>query len=154
VTAYKEKKINQEDLEKIFTDMEESSAFIALSFYGIENDYLEGTDLSPKEIEQGKRSFQRAVRGLHEGKITEKDFLAALPEEEEIDIEQFNNKNINERVRQVANKKAQGSPDDDLRLTLVKLKNLADNARIPDEPFELHIGAEVKKLVDKHLAGK
>jgi hypothetical protein len=31
---------------------------------------------------------------------------------------------------------------------------MADNARIPDEPFQLDIGDEVKKLVDKLLDSK
>jgi hypothetical protein len=31
---------------------------------------------------------------------------------------------------------------------------MADNAGIPNEPFQLDIGDEVKKLVDRALAGK
>ena len=37
---------------------------------------------------------------------------------------------------------------------LADLKKLADDAEIPDEPFTIDIGDEVKKAVDEMLAGK
>jgi hypothetical protein len=44
--------------------------------------------------------------------------------------------------------------DDDLRELVTKLKVMADNAQFPNEPFQLDIGDEVKKLVDRALEGK
>jgi len=155
VTAYKERKINQADLERVFTELQDSPALAALTLYGIEHEYLEGSDLSKDEIEQGRRTFQRAVRAVYEGKISPDAFYAALPDEEaELSTDDAQHKTLQERVRLAANKAAEGSPDDDLRFMLTKLKVMADNAGIPNEPFELHIGQEVKKLVDKALAGK
>src|SRR5262245_26188378 len=155
VTAYKERKINQADLERVFTELQDSPALAALTLYGIENEYLNGTNLTKQEIEQGHRTFQRVLRAVYEGKISEDAFFTALPDDEaEMSTEDIDNKSVQERVRLAANKAAESSPDDDLRLTLAKLKVMADNAGIPDEPFQLHIGAEVKKFVDKALEGK
>jgi len=44
--------------------------------------------------------------------------------------------------------------DESMDNTLAKLKVIVENASIPDEPFQLDIGDEVKKLVDRALAGK
>jgi hypothetical protein len=142
VAAYKEGKLKQSDLDRIFADLEDSSAMKALVLYGIEDEFLTDTTLSDKEIEQGRRAFQRALRAVYEGKISDDDFFAVLPDEEE------------EPVRLASTKPAETNADDDLRETIVKLKVIADNAGIPDEPFQLNVGEEVKKLVDRALAGK
>ena len=63
-------------------------------------------------------------------------------------------KKVQDRVRLASNHAADNSGDDDLRLSLAKLKAIADSTGIPDEPFKIKIGTEVKKLVDKALAGK
>src|SRR5262245_23857627 len=157
VTAYKERKINQDDLERVFTELQDSPALAALTLYGIEETYLNGTDLSKQEVENGRRTFQRVLRAVYEGKVSIDQFYAALPndEGEEMTIEEPGKaKTAQDRLRLASNKKAEASPDDDLRLALTKLKVIADNAGIPDEPFQIKIGAEVKKLVDKALAGK
>jgi len=142
VTAYKEHKINQADLQRVFEELQDSPPVKALALYGIEDQYLEGTELKPTEIEQGRRTFQRILRGIYEGKVSEDDFFNALPDEDE------------DQIRPAANKPAENSYDDDLRLSLARLKVIADNAGIPDEPFELKLSQEVKKIVDKALEGK
>jgi hypothetical protein len=154
VKAYKDRKITQADLEQIFTELQDSPALLALELYGIEENYLAETNLSKQEIEKGRRTFQRVLRGVYEGKITEDDFFAALPEDgAELSSEEAKGKTVQEQIR-LASNKAEESFDDDLRLTLTKLKVLADNARIPDEAYQLDIGDAVKKLVDQALAGK
>ena len=143
VTAYKERKIDQADLERVLNDLQDSPALKALALYGIEDEFLTGTSLTDKEIQQGRLTFQRALRGVYEGKISDETFYDLLPG---FDIDE---------VRLAANNNAADEPnDDDLRETLVKLKVLADNANIPNEPFQLDIGDAVKKLVDQALAGK
>ena len=86
--------------------------------------------------------FQRALRGVYEGKIKGDDFWEVLPFEDDED------------VRPVSTKPVEKDEDEVVREMLVKLKTMADKARIPDEPFEMNIAAEVKKLVDKALEGK
>jgi hypothetical protein len=142
VTAYKEHKINQADLQRVFEELQDSPPLKALALFGIEDAYLDGTNLTAKEVEQGRRTFQRALRAVYEGKISDEDFYAALPADED------------DQIRLASNKPAENSSDDDLRLSLAKLKVMADNAGIPDEPFQLHLSQEVKKIVDRALDGK
>ena len=42
----------------------------------------------------------------------------------------------------------------EIRQMLANLKKLADDAGIPDEGFQVDVGDEVKKVVDKALEGK
>lgn len=144
VTAYKEKKIDQTDLERVMTELQDAPALKALALYGIENEFLHGSNLPPDELEQAHRTFERALRGVYEGKINDEVFYAALPDDDD------------QQVRLAANNPAEQASveDDNLRELLVKLKVMSDNAKIPDEPFQLDIGDEVKKLVDRALEGK
>ena len=59
VNAYKERKINQADLERVFTELQDSPALKALALYGIDDEFLTGTSLTEQEVEQGRRTFQR-----------------------------------------------------------------------------------------------
>jgi hypothetical protein len=140
VTAYKEKKIDQSDLERFLTQLDESPAITALGLYGIEEDYLDGSVLSDAEMEQGRRTFQRVLRGVYEGKISDEAFFNVLGE-------------LEDPVRPASTNAAEAN-EDEMKLMLVKLKALADNEAIPDEPFQLKISGEVKKLVDQALEGK
>jgi hypothetical protein len=142
VAAYKEKKIDQADLERIFTDLQDSPALKALALYGIDDEFLTGTSLTKQETEQGRLTFQRAVRGVYEGKISDETVYNLLPGFEADDV-RLASTNANENAN-----------DDDLRESLAKLKILADNADIPSEPFQLDIGDAVKALVDRALEGK
>jgi hypothetical protein len=144
VTAYKEKKIDQSDLERVMTELEDSPALRALALYGIENEFLEGVDLPPAELAQARQTFGRALRGVYEGKINDEVFYAALPGYDEEPV-RLASTNANE---------PETTEEDDVRELVAKLKVMADNAGIPNEPFQLDIGDEVKKLVDRALEGK
>ena len=145
VTAYKEKRIDQSDLERVMTELQDAPALKALALYGIEDEFLKDIDLTPAELQQARRTFERALRGVYEGKINDEVFYAALPGYEE-----------DEPIRLAANNPAEQPTNegDDVRELLIKLKVMADNAGIPDEPFQLDIGDEVKKLVDRALEDK
>jgi hypothetical protein len=142
VVAYKEGKLTQADLERVMTDLEDAPALKALALYGIENEFLEGSNLNEQELAEARKTFNRVLRGVHEGKISDDAFWNVLPDEVDVKVN-LASTNANEDAY-----------DDELRLTIAKLKVLADNARISDEPFKLDIGDEVKKLVDQALAGK
>jgi len=155
--AYKERKINQADLERVLTELQDSPAMTALALYGIDQAYLEGAELPEAEIAAGRRTFQRVLRGVYEGKISEDNLYALLPQEDfamHIEEDNGNGKLNQEDITLVGNVAGDEVSPDELRLTLAKLKVAADNAQIPDEPFQLDIGDEVKKLVDRALAGK
>jgi hypothetical protein len=140
VAAYKERKINQADLERVMTELQDAPALKALTLYGIEDEFLEGSSLTGQELEQARLTFQRALRAVYEGKLSDETFYNTLPGD-------FDD------VRLASTDEPQNA-DDDLRECLAKLKVIADNADIPNEPFQLDIGDEVKKLVDRALQGK
>lgn len=157
VTAYKERKINQADLQKALHELGEAPAMKVLVLYGLDEAYLTGSELSDDEIASGRRSFERALRGVYEGKVTHEELYAVLPLDADDRFEAAKNsasENAGEDITLVSNSEPKAATDDDIRESLVKLKLLVDNAEIPDEPFQLDIGDEVKKIVDRLLDGK
>jgi hypothetical protein len=156
VNAYKEGKIDQADLERVLTELQESPALVVISLYGMDELYFAGAELPEAEIAQGRRSYQRVLRGVYEGKIDEEAFYNALPGPG-IQPVRFDGGGDFEQLQKeltVLGGAADDMAADDLRESLIKLKVMADNAGIPDEPFELDIGDEVKKIVDRLLDGK
>jgi len=151
VNLYKERKINQQDLSRVLEELQNSPALTVISLYGIDDSYLSDTKLSEQELAQGHRAFQRVIRGIYEGKIDEDDLYGALPDFRE-DVAQASNKGP--QVRPASTTDPDKIADDDLREAITRLKVMADNAQIPDEPFQIDIGDEFKKAVDKALAGK
>jgi hypothetical protein len=157
VTAYKERKIDRADLERVLSELEQSPALTLISLYGIDEEYLAGSELPADELEQGRRTFERVLRGVYEGKIEEDDLYAALPGQKSIDMDikdEADLGKLREAITLASNEQRGPFADDDLRESLARLKVMADNVRIPDEPFQLDIGDEFKKAVDKALAGK
>lgn len=151
VNAFKARKISQEELQKIVEELQKSPVFTAIGAWGLDKIYIEPSGLSADEKEQGRRTVERAMRGLFEKKINEVDFQESLPRMEE----------------QAAMNQPPGGPprirppprndpisDEEVREMLTDLKKLADDAAIPDEPFQIDVGDEVKKVVDKALEGK
>jgi len=113
---------------------------------------LADSKLPAEEIAQGRRTFQRVIRGIYEGKIEEDALYGALPDFREPSDDDQNKANAN--VRLASTNAAEEISADDLRESIARLRVMADNAKIPDEPFQLDIGDEFKKAVDKALAGK
>lgn len=156
-TAYKEKKINQQDLERFMSDLQEAPAMQALALYGIDEVYLSESNLPDAELAAARRTFQRAIRGVLEGKISHETLFAAFPQEEPLmHVEEAggNGKLKQEDITLVGNVPGDEVSTDDLREMLARLKVTVDNAQIPDEDYQPDIGDEVKKLVDRLLEGK
>lgn len=154
VTAYKERKIDQHDLEKALNELNEAPALKVLSLYGLDDLFLTSSSLTEEEIAAGRRSYQRALRGVYEGKFSEEDLYAVLPIDADEKDGGQNGDDVGENIRLVNNNGAQAAGDDEIRESLVKLKVMADNAGIPNEAFQLDIGDEVRKVVDRLLEGK
>lgn len=154
VTAYKERKIDQHDLEKALNELNDAPAFKVLTLYGLDDAFLTSTGLTEDEIAAGRRSYQRVLRGVYEGKFSEEELYAVLPLDADENAGDQNGGNAGENIRLVNNNGSKAAGDDEIRESLVKLKLMADNAGIPNEPFQLDIGDEVKKVVDRLLEGK
>jgi len=119
----------------------------------LETAYLDPSSLPDEEKEAGRRTIQRAFRGLCEKKITPDQFQQVAPQpdyqaQSEVKVE--NGKTV---IKQQSGPRGQLT-DEEVREMLGKLKKLADDANIPDEPFTIDIGDEVKKAVDQALAEK
>ncbi|MCI0359271.1 MAG: hypothetical protein L0211_12400 [Planctomycetaceae bacterium] len=152
VAAYKEGKVKPEDLEPMMMKLEKSPAFLLMEAWGLEKAYVEPSGLPADEKEQGRRTIDRALRGLCEQKITQQEFMGVVPQRN-VDVDVDLNDNGKAVFKQGKNAQNQLT-DEEVRKMLADLKKLADDAGIPDEPFEIDIGDEVKKLVDEMLAGK
>src|SRR4029453_10255212 len=81
VAAYKQGKIKPEDLESMMKKLEKSPAFLLMQAWGLEKAYVEPSGLAADEKEQGRRTIQRAFRGLCEQKITQQQFMSVVPQQ-------------------------------------------------------------------------
>jgi hypothetical protein len=138
VNAYQAGQINEQDLERLMQEFQESPAFLLITAWGLEKMYVDPSGLPAEEKQAAQRAIQRAFRGLCEKKITQEQFSGVMPQQVGQDGQQSNQK----------------PTDDEVRKMLADLKKLADDAEIPDEPFSIDIGDEVKQAVDKGLQGK
>lgn len=144
--GFKQNKINSQELGKIMEGLTKSPLFVVLIVYGVTHDYINrpGQDADVKA--RVERTLQRIARGTAEGKIKGEDLQKPLS-----------------TISQDPNQPAQpGQPpqtkqhlsDEDLEKFLEDLKTLADEKGIPDEPYELNVGKEVKRIVDEAVPGK
>jgi hypothetical protein len=152
VEAYKKGRIKPQDLEPMMKKLETSPAFLLIQTWGLEKAYLDPSGLPAEEKEAGRRTIERAFRGLCEQKITQQQFSGVVPQQQfqSAEVKIDNGKTVVKQRRGPGNQLT----DEEVRKLLADLKKLADDANIPDEPFEIDIGDEVKKLVDEVLAGK
>ncbi len=152
VDAFKQGKIKGEDLEPVMKKLEKSPVFLMMQTWGLEKTYLDPSGLSDEEKAAGRRTIERAFRGLVEQKITQRQFTGVVPQPPpgQADVNFESGKAV------VKTSRPGGSPltDEEVRKMLADLKKLADDAEIPDEPFTVDIGDEVKKLVDEVLTGQ
>jgi len=153
VEAYKKGRIKPEDLDPMMKKLQTSPAFLLIEAWGLEKAYLDPSGLPAEEKAAGRRTIERAFRGLCEQKITPQQFSGVVPQRQfqsQAEVQIDNGKTV------VKQSRGPGSQltDEEVRKLLADLKELADDANIPDEPFEIDIGDEVKKLVDDVLAGK
>jgi hypothetical protein len=146
--------ITYDECEGVFTQLIEAPLFTILSANAFEEDYVQGSGLSNDEQQQTKRALQRVLRGVFAGTISQDEFYAALPSiyswEDAFSEDELAGMG-DEEIDAVLDKYPDPT-DDDLRLSLAKLKSLADRESIPDEPFTVDFSDEMTKVVDRALA--
>jgi hypothetical protein len=139
--AYKEGRIDLEKVAQVMQNLGESPLFALAMVYGAEKQYVEPSGLTDQEKTDARRTLQRAARGVFEKKISQFEIDKAI---DRISTPGPNGqKQLKERLT-----------DDELKAFLKDLKTLADDANVPDEPFEVDIGEEFKKAVDKALGSE
>ena len=139
VDAFKERKITDKELQKVFDELQKSPIFAIIGAWGMDKGFIEPSGLSDEEKQQARRTLQRAMRGVMEKKISDQAFQSAMPRQPGAGQPPPPNNQIT---------------DEEIRQMLANLKKLADDAGIPDEGFQVDVGDEVKKVVDKALEGK
>ncbi len=138
VNAYKQGEISNEQVGRIFQRLMESHVMGLILIRAAENIYLEPSGLSEDEKRQAKVELQRVVRGMIEKSISS-DQADSL-------LQYFTEEGPN-GSRQLKKKLT----DDELREMIAECKRLADEAEIPDEPYEVDVAAEVRQVVDQAL---
>lgn len=138
VVAIEKGDVNMQNVKRTMEELAESPLVIFVLIAGLEEQYLKKSGLSNEEKAAAKLTIQRIYRGV---------------KEEKIDMSQ-----LESGLEHIATKKADGGwelkshvSDEDLRAFLAECKQLADDAEVPNEPFEFVLSEEVHKIVDSLL---
>lgn len=138
VEQYKSGEITTQQLGRVMEELAQSPLMGVILIYSIEAKYIQPSGLSADEKDQARRTMQRALRGVLEEKIRQEELETAM---DYVSVKDANGS------RQLKNSVS----DDDLRAFLAELKERADSAEIPDEPFEVKIGEEFRQAIDRAL---
>lgn len=137
VAAYKAGEIGDEEMEELLTRLGDSPALAYITLYGIEEDYLEQSSLPPAEQEELRLAMRRSLYALTEKMISFDAFSTVVPFDdghgEPLGLPA---EDVNEIVRDWTH----------------DLKTLCDEAGVTNDPPEVDVGDEMKKLVDELLA--
>lgn len=127
-------KVTTEQLGEITRTIAESPLLALAGVQAARQKYVEPSDMTPKEKEAAVRTLQRFGRGVHEKKIDKEA--------------------IDDVVKPVADLMPNGKwrlKDNPTRMEIDQLlenaKARADEAMVPDEPFDLNIAEELKKAI-------
>jgi len=138
VDQYKSGEITTQELGKVMEELAQSPLMGVILIYSIEAKYIQPSGLSAEEKDQARRTMQRVLRGVLEEKIRQEELETAL---DYVTVKGAND------TRELKNSVS----DDELRAFVAELKERADSAEIPDEPFEVKIGEEFRQAIDRAL---
>jgi hypothetical protein len=134
--AYKAGDIDTEQMGMVFTQLLESPVLVAGIVIAAEQQYVVPSGLNAEEKAQAKLDLQRFARGVFEESISPQDIEAAMAKIEDTDPT-------------TGETTLKGNlTDEELRAFLADLRAAADAANIPNEPFEVDLVGELKKIVD------
>jgi hypothetical protein len=136
VAAYKSGEIDQADLDRLMTGLDDSPVMAYIAWYGAEDFYLEECELPAADEALLRESFRRALYGVSYGKLDPESVFLTLPDDEQFD------RNLSDAPEKAAAM---------VRDSAVKIDKLCDEAGVPMNPPSIDIGDEAKKLVDELL---
>ena len=137
VAAYKAGEIDQDELDELFMNLEDTPVLAYVSFFGMEEHYLADTTLPPAEQDDLRLACRRVLYGLTAGQIEPEEFYETLPDD--YDYEQA-----------LAHSPEQAN--DIVRKWTRELTTLCDESGVINNPPAVDVGDEMKKLVDGVLA--
>jgi hypothetical protein len=138
IDQYKAGDISLQQLQQVMEQLAESPLMGAIVVFSVEANYVEPSGLDEEEKQQARRTLQRVLRGVTEEKIRMEELEPAM---EHVTVQRAGG----------SRELKQSISDEDLRAFLSDLKEKADQAEIPDEPFEIRISDEFRKAVDRAL---
>ena len=136
--AYKAGDITTEQVTQLFGDIIQGPIMMVGMCQHMERRFVIPSDLSDDEKAEGQLTLQRVARGTFEGTISRSQFQTLT------DSISVNDPNGNPSLKETLT-------DEELREFLTQCKKLADDNKIPEEPYDIDIGEEIKKAVDKVL---
>ncbi len=139
VDEYKAGRITMQQLGEIAEELQQSPLLTLMMAMATEEAYVRPSGLPDEEKELAKRTLQRVARGVFEKQIDAEELDAALDY-------------ISTKDGNGARKFNSPVGDEELEQMLTECKRLADAADIPDEPYQVNVGAEFKAAVDRVLS--
>ncbi len=139
-TDFKEGRVSFEDLQKVGEAIADSPLLPLAGVQLAKEQYIDRSNMTDEEKSAANRSLQRFARGIHEESIA--------PAEEQ----------VTEVIKPVVRLKPgnqwefkENPTREELDQFVANCKKMADDAGVPDEPFDLNIAAELKKAIDGAL---
>jgi hypothetical protein len=138
-TAFREKKLTLEQLGGLMEKFANSPLFAMFGASMLEKHYFATSGLSAEEKVAAHETLQRFIRGWIDKKIPEAGVDAAM----KIVATRDHNQHwkLNEKLT-----------DQQIRDFLVEAKKQADEAGVPEQPADIDVSEEFKKIVDQALA--
>jgi hypothetical protein len=136
VAAYKAGEIGDDEMEDLLSRLGDSPALAYITLYGIEESYLEQSSLPAAEQDALRLQMRRSLYALTEKMISFEAFQTVVPFDGHGEPLGLPAEEVNEMVRDWTH----------------DLKGLCDEAGVTNDPPEVDVGDEMKKLVDGLLS--
>lgn len=145
-TDYKENRISNQEMLEVFQEIAESPLLPLGAVYAVDRGYVQPSELTTEEKGDARLQLQRVARGFYEEKISQEELEDVLepiskrqpadadPSDFNIDLQEPENVTVEE-----------------LRQFVERARAAADEAEVPNEPYEIDIAAELRKAIDRAL---
>jgi hypothetical protein len=138
IRAYEEGRIDMRRVSRVMDEFAKSPWMDLMIAYAAKERLIDTSQLTAEEKAEFVRTLQRIARGINERSLSAGD------------------------LRQALNRVCRDSPDggrtlredlstEELRAFLAECKRMVDEAGIPDEDYQVHVGEELKRMVDEAL---
>lgn len=143
-TDYKEKRISNEEMIEVLKEITDSPLLPLGAVYAVDRGYVQPSEMPTEEKADARLQLQRVARGFYEESITQdqlEDILEPISKrspadsgDDDIDLQEPEDVSIEE-----------------LRQFVERARTAADEANIPNEPYQIDIAAELRKAIDRAL---
>jgi hypothetical protein len=136
--AYLDDRISEEQLSQIMETLQQTPLLMIGMVYVFETQHLDTSDMTAEQKQTAKRTLERFARGSFEETIDPEEFDAA------ISIISVTDTDGSTQIKDQLTRQ-------ELDRFLAALNTAADDAQVPDEPFEVDIATQIESAVDTVL---